>query len=163
MESVIHLLNNWDQALCYILWTAKTPLTFKVLRAQVADQVLEAEELALLVHWVSCGETHKKNKKVTHQMNFTSYHFLLTRGTTRKVLALVNKLLLCVEEGIAFSSIRSYGHLNGHRRPKRCNLFSSWLLLKFAVHYDLSILIHSTLALEYFSSRKTIFLNQWHK
>ena len=46
-------------------------------------------------------------------MHFTSYHFLLTCGTTRKVLALVNKLLLCEKEGIAISSIRSYGHLQG--------------------------------------------------
>ena len=29
------------------------------------------------------------------------------------MLVLVHKLLLCVEEGIAFSSIHSYGHLKG--------------------------------------------------
>ena len=75
-------------------------------------------------------------------------------STPLKMLALVNKLLLCVKEGIAFSSIRSYGHLKGIGVQKDATYFHP---LKFAVHYDLSILIHSTLALEYFASRKTIF------
>ena len=67
--SVIHLLNNWHRALCSISRTAKTQLTFKVLRVQVVDQVLEKEELALLVHWVSCGEidTHEEQKRYTSE------------------------------------------------------------------------------------------------
>ena len=64
--SVIHLLNNWDRALRSISRTAKTQLIFKVLRVQVVDQVLEKEELALLVHWVSCGEIDTKRTKTLH-------------------------------------------------------------------------------------------------
>ena len=50
-------------------------------------------------------------------------------------MALVDKLLLFVQEGIAFSSIRSYGHLKGIDVQKEAKL-------KFVVQYDLSILIY---------------------
>ena len=44
-------------------------------------------------------------------------------STPLKMLALVNKLLLCVKEGIAFSSIPSYGHLKGIKVQKDATYF----------------------------------------
>ena len=110
----------------------------------------------MLPKFLRCSQGRKANFLflLVLAKNRSARHARKDHSTPLKMLALVNKLLLCVKEGIAFSSIRSYGHLKGIGVQKDATYFHP---LKFAVHYDLSILIHSTLALEYFASRKTIF------